>query len=59
LVPVASSYAIVVPGGATQSSATSGQQLSAAQLGASLESLLENLSQQVGQALWSEVSNGK
>ena len=57
LVPVASSYAIMVPGGAAQST-TAGQQLSAAQLGASLGSLLENFSQQVG-ALWQEVAGNK
>ena len=59
LVPVASSYAIVVPGGANSSNSTAGQQLNAKQLGASLESLLENLSQQVGVALRNEIGSGK
>ena len=54
LVPVSSSYAIVVPAGA---SATVPQPTSAAELDASLESLLANLSKSVGAALSRELGN--
>jgi Protein of unknown function (DUF642) len=52
LVPVSSSYAIVVAGGG---SGTITQPLSAADLGASLESLLASLSESVGAALRNEL----
>jgi len=56
LVPVSSSYAITLPITSNMNSGTLGVE---DDLDASMESLLESLSQSVGTALWNELGSQK